>query len=651
MVSRARLLLFAITNSALAGVNAWTTNGPEGGPVASIAVDPNNSSILYAATIGQRVPFYPHGGGGMFKSIDHGLTWTPINSGLPAREITAVIATRQFLFGPTVLFCTPWGAGVYRSTNGGTNWVAVNNGLNFSIGITALALDAGSFATVYAAGFGGVFVTHNFGTTWTNANSGLAGTPVGVSMTGHPIVPNVAFVSTLGAGVFATVNGGSNWTQFNCGLPNANAAFVNSVAVSRVFPWPMFAATPQGLYERSIFLPCWTKVGGLPPGGYGVVVTDPYATQNTYVASSQAVFANTGTAAWTQLGANFNGTNVLTMTADPLAASPLVGTSGDGLMMLAGGAWSQRNAGLTAHNAEAVAIAPGNAQIVYAATVDDGVFKSLNGGLTWQQVLAPIPFGATYAVAIDPTNANVVYTGRGPIPMKSTNGGATWTPIANGAVAPGAFITSITAIAIDPTNTSVVYLGTDAGVFKTTNGGASWSLIYGGYTGFMPTRSIAIDPTVSTTIYAGFPGNLIKSTDGGLTWNNSTSGMAGTAVTSIAIRPDHTNIVYAATEDGGVFRSDTAGAFWSSINVGLGTNPIVSSVVIDPSHFERLYAGMRGGGVFVSTNTGATWSAFHAGDLNPFVNGIAIAPNGGSLHAATGGSVYDFSFPGGSPNN
>ncbi len=59
------LALFLLLNSvaAFAGLGVWTTNGPEGGPIRSIAVDPNNPSILYVGTDSAE-----HGGG-VFKSI------------------------------------------------------------------------------------------------------------------------------------------------------------------------------------------------------------------------------------------------------------------------------------------------------------------------------------------------------------------------------------------------------------------------------------------------------------------------------------------------------------------------------------------------------------------------------------------------------
>lgn len=105
-------------------------------------------------------------------------------------------------------------------------------------------------------------------------------------------------------------------------------------------------------------------------------------------------------------------------------------------------------------------------------------------------------------LAIDPTNANVVYAGTdygsggyGPV-LKTTTGGASWTPI-------GLSNTGIIALAVDPSNPATVYAGTRTGVYRTaTNqfGSTIWIPIANGI-GYV--YSIAVDPQNPNTIYAG----------------------------------------------------------------------------------------------------------------------------------------------------
>ncbi len=55
-----------------AGINQWTSHGPEGGFIIALAIDPNNSQTLYTGT----------DGGGVFKTTNGGTSWVAVNSGL-----------------------------------------------------------------------------------------------------------------------------------------------------------------------------------------------------------------------------------------------------------------------------------------------------------------------------------------------------------------------------------------------------------------------------------------------------------------------------------------------------------------------------------------------------------------------------------------
>ena len=84
-ISRLLLLLILVglaspTLTVSAGVNTWTSNGPDGGDVRALAIDPANPATLYAGT----------SGGGVFKSTDGGGSWTVINTGLTSTDVRAL---------------------------------------------------------------------------------------------------------------------------------------------------------------------------------------------------------------------------------------------------------------------------------------------------------------------------------------------------------------------------------------------------------------------------------------------------------------------------------------------------------------------------------------------------------------------------------
>src|SRR3989442_1489791 len=106
------------------GINSWTsTNGPNGGSIRALAVDPVTPATLYAGT----------GGGGVFKSTDGGGGWTAANTGLcncgPDPDYSYVPALAIDPQTPTTLYAGTSGSGVFKSTDGGASWSAVNTGL------------------------------------------------------------------------------------------------------------------------------------------------------------------------------------------------------------------------------------------------------------------------------------------------------------------------------------------------------------------------------------------------------------------------------------------------------------------------------------------------------------------------------------------
>src|SRR5207245_2080938 len=107
-----------------AGINVWTSHGPEGGFIPALTVDPQNPSTVYAGT-----------DGGVFKSTNGGANWSAANSGLTATDVRALAVDPQ---NPSTVYAG--GDGVFKSTNGGATWNAANSGL-LGTGVAALAVD------------------------------------------------------------------------------------------------------------------------------------------------------------------------------------------------------------------------------------------------------------------------------------------------------------------------------------------------------------------------------------------------------------------------------------------------------------------------------------------------------------------------------
>lgn len=259
--------------------------------------------------------------------------------------------------------------------------------------------------------------------------------------------------------------------------------------------------------------------------------------------------------------------------------------------------------------------------------------------------------GLVSAIAINPGNPNVIYIGTaGGGAWRSDDGGASWFPLFDRQLSlavggPGA-------LAIDPTNTNVIYLGTSArvaahpqaGLFRSADGGASWIRLGSGYPAGNTGNAfqfvnqwinvIIVDPANSNTLYLASTSGSFRSTDGGLNWTQGTNSAGD--VRSLVLdtsAPAGARILYAGISGRGVFRSNDGGGSWTqvlsrttpAVAAAIGTAPAGFNKTIvaiapptsppNPAGVQVLYATLEGTGgapdpvgVFLSTDQGATWT-------------------------------------------
>src|SRR5215469_14085569 len=240
-----------------------------------------------------------------------------------------------------------------------------------------------------------------------------------------------------------------------------------------------------------------------------------------------------------------------------------------------------------------------DANLYYVGAAGGGVWKSTNGGASWDPVFDKETSGTIGAIAIDPTNDDTVWVATGEAnprqdvsygdgTYKIADGGKTWTNMGLGATK------NIARILIDPSDSQhvmVAALGnpfadsTDRGVYVTFDGGTTWSktLDGGPESG---ASDIAFNPKAPNVIYAGIwefqrrpwtfhsggaTDGLYRSNDGGKTWKRLTGGGLPEGLTGrigIAVAPSDPNRVYALIESkhGILWRSDDAGATWTLVS-------------------------------------------------------------------------------------
>jgi len=252
-------------------------------------------------------------------------------------------------------------------------------------------------------------------------------------------------------------------------------------------------------------------------------------------------------------------------------------------------------------------------------------------------------------MAGDPSNERVLYAGTwGSGVYKSGDGGASWQAVNHGLA--NLYINSL---AIDPTQPSTIYAGTYRDqLYKSTDGGISWTWSGAGMQEQAIVYAIAIDPFVTSTVYAGtrgisnngnppWNGVVYKSIDAGLTWAAVLEDIGGPEaqdwVYSLAVNPNQEHDVFAATHEHGPYHSYDYGNTWHPIVDGINDYSGRSIVVSPERDSTTLYYGVwHTDTIYKSYNGGNDWFPSNREIQFTKVNDIALAPsNSDTIYMAT----------------
>jgi photosystem II stability/assembly factor-like uncharacterized protein len=298
---------------------------------------------------------------------------------------------------------------------------------------------------------------------------------------------------------------------------------------------------------------------------------------------------------------------------------------------------------------------PSQPDTFYFGAAGGGVWKTDDAGATWHSVSDGIAASSIGALAIAPGDANVLYAGTGQVAArydvaagngvyKSTDGGKNWQPAGLEATR------HIGAILVDPRDANTLLVGAlghyfgpnhERGVFRSSDGGKTWqqTLFVDANTGVVDLKADPQDPAI---VYAAAwqvrnypwlsyfqpnagPGSRVyKSTNGGRTWARvhgagwpqgdlGRIGLAtadgGRVYAVVNAAPNSGNVPHAASKDaGGLYRSDDAGAHWALVSSeGWLENDYFSRLTVDPANRNRIYS--MGQSVRRSDDGGKTWVA------------------------------------------
>lgn len=300
--------------------------------------------------------------------------------------------------------------------------------------------------------------------------------------------------------------------------------------------------------------------------------------------------------------------------------------------------------------------------VLYAIYADktgyfEGVYKSTNGGNTWNQTNDGALencyqsygwwFGRIEADPVDPAIAYVI----GFDLYKTTNSGNSWSNISESDVHVDQH-----GLYINPLDHDQLFLGNDGGYYISADGGTNWEWIntlpitqfytceideqnpwrlYGGTQDNGTNRTLAgatddwnriyggdgfyvlVDPEDNDYIYAEYQyGGLGRSTDGGLSFNGATSGISSSDRknwnTPVVFDPANSQILYYGSNK--LYKSTNRAVSWSAISGDLTNGPGVNltygtltTIAVSPVNSDIIYTGTDDGNVWVTTTGGAGW--------------------------------------------
>lgn len=232
---------------------------------------------------------------------------------------------------------------------------------------------------------------------------------------------------------------------------------------------------------------------------------------------------------------------------------------------------------------------------VYAATDDQGVFRSLNAGVSWSPFnngLDNLQAKTVRALLVEGTT---VYAGTN-LGVFTSEGGSAWEPLAQGTeqnpAQPKNLNEPVQSLISLPGN--VILAGVfSGGVYKSTDGGETWTHPPpgNGMPAHQTVTGLSAHPFTGGLVYAASGTGLYRSTNSGSTWTLASDGIPGSAGPNLLwVDPNRPNTHYVGTTASGVYRSINAGVTWSEINDGLGAVRARGLQIFTNSQGAVLYA-------------------------------------------------------------
>ena len=316
--------------------------------------------------------------------------------------------------------------------------------------------------------------------------------------------------------------------------------------------------------------------------------------------------------------------------------------------------WEPLQVGLP-ERVKVYAIVEGQGDVLFVGAHQGG-YRSDDGGNSWVDTKVPSNGRPIYSLLVHPDAPDTIYAGSDPAAIfKSEDGGRSWqrfvTVQPDGAIT-GCFPVRVLKMAIDPSDTSNIYAALEVGgVIRSLDGGENWQDISAGLLelshephlrncilsddlteGMMDLHALTVSAAQPGTVWIANRMGLFVSEDRGDHWSEFGIGRFSNLQygRDLMVSPHDPNVFVAALSDssrgvsGSVYRSDDTGTNWQRIDHDISIDSTLMTVTVskrDPAH---IFCGARAGQIFGTEDGGKNWMSLPLPDGVEDVRAVAV---------------------------
>jgi PKD repeat protein len=632
-----------MTNSEMKSDQPWEPYGPTSwsgfgwnpglGRVNASYVDPNDPEHLYVATPS----------GGLWESTDNGNSWTALTDTLVAIGGSAIavdpnntdliyLATGDGNGADTYSF------GVIKSEDGGETWTPTNLAfeVNQFIRCTDMVMDPNDSQKLYVSSSEGLYVTDDGGETWSQPLDAFV-RDVAI----HPTNSDIIYVS--GTRFYKSTDGGESFDNITSGLPSPSAVNRMEMAVTPANDELVYLIAGDGddsgfhgfyrstnegdsfqLMSNSPNLLGYSETGS-SSGGQSwydlAIAASPVDEDRVFVGGINVWETTNGGSSWNIKShwvypSNIGYTHADIHSLDFFGNTLYCGSDG-GIFRSSnnGNTWEDLSEGLQITQFYEISLSATDVDRILTGTQDNGtnLFTADEG---FVHLLGADGTGA----AIDYTNDNILYASfQGGAWQRSTNGGFSFDDLTGVIPESGSWETPFE---IHPNDPSILFAAYE-NVWKYENG--SWTAI-SDFSFNTTLRTMRVAPSDPDVIMVGTLSTLYRTEDGGDTWDIVSAGFPGPSISAIEIDPNNSDRIWVGfsgySEGNKIYYSEDGGESWENRSYNLPNVPVNCVHYLNGSE-DELYVG-NDIGVFYNFGSLETWNPFDEGLPNVIVNQIAF---------------------------